>query len=129
MTGFDVLHCQGLDLAQGLDEKKVQALVKSILENGWKGCPILVYGESLLTGNHRQEALGRIYNMVLSGEIDDAPVLDDDSVAEDVTEIVEKNLKAAEELLGYIPEIDYSNIGWLLKGSWVEKYKDEIVEW
>mgnify|MGYP000199394710 FL=1 len=50
-------------------------------------------------------------------------------VAEDVTEIIENAISVFEEENGYIPDIDFSNIGWLLKGSWVEAYKDEIEEW
>jgi len=35
---------------------KVDKLVESMLERGWVGCPILVYGESLITGSHRLAA-------------------------------------------------------------------------
>lgn len=50
-------------------------------------------------------------------------------VAEDVTDIVEEHILAREEADGWAPDIDYSDIGWLLEGSWVEQYKDEIAEW
>lgn len=110
------------------DDTKVNELVKSMLENGWQGCPILVYGESLLTGCHRMAALDKIYQMYMDDEIEEAEVLNQD-IAEDVTEIVEENIAKTEEEQGWAPDIDYSNIGWLLKGSWVEEYKSEMIEW
>ena len=50
-------------------------------------------------------------------------------VAEDVTEIVENNYKKRLEEEGWCPDIRYDDIGWLLRDSWVEEYRDEIVEW
>lgn len=116
-----------------VDENKVDNLVKSMLENGWQGMPILTYGEALLTGSHRFAALKKIARMVDSLDLDDAPILDAD-VVEDVTEIVNENLRKYEEENGEAYDfeysgIDYSDIGWLLKDSWVEDYKDEIREW
>jgi hypothetical protein len=105
------------------DETRVEELVKSMLVNGWVGCPILVLGESLLTGSHRLAALRKI-----AEEHPEAEVLTQD-VAEDVTEIVNERLLAHEAEYGYIPDIDYSSIGWLLEDSWVAAYSDEIVEW
>lgn len=104
-----------------VDIDKVNDLAKSIKANGYIGCPILVYGDALLTGSHRKAALD-----LLEGEGYDVSTLD---VAEDVTEIVENAIAKFEEENGYIPDIDFSDIGWMLKGSWVEDYKDEIAEW
>ena len=111
-----------------VDDGKVGELVKSMLENGWQGMPILVCGEALLTGSHRLAALRKIDRMIMDDEIEDAAVLEED-IADDVTEIVENKLREFEAENDYVPDIDYADIGWLLAGSWVEEYKDEIVEW
>ncbi|WP_368234279.1 ParB N-terminal domain-containing protein [Anaerotruncus rubiinfantis] len=110
------------------DENKVNELVKSMLENGWQGCPILVYGNELLTGSHRLEALRKIEDMLNNDEIESAAVLDED-IAEDVTEIIERNMAAFEEENGWAQDIRLNDIGWMLKDSWVEEYKNEIDEW
>lgn len=116
-------HIQCYAPINDTDETRVKELVESMLTNGWTGCPILVLGESLLTGSHRLAALHWI-----AEEHPEAKVLEQD-VAEDVTDIVNARLLAHEAEYGYIPDIDYSSIGWLLEGSWVEAYSDEIVEW
>ena len=120
MTGYDILS---LSIINEVDEDKVRALAESMVAEGWKGCPILVYGDSLLTGSHRLAAL-----KLIRDEYEDDSILSED-VAEDVTGIVEENISAYDEKHGWAPDIDYGNIGWLLKGSWVEEYKDEIAEW
>ena len=104
-----------------VDEDKVQALMDSMRKNGFVGCPILVYGDEILTGSHRLVALQRLAETDLC--------VDDWDVAEDVTDIVEDNYSRFVDDNGWAPDIDYSNIGWLLEGSWVEEYKDEIAEW
>lgn len=104
-----------------VDEEKVNKIAESIKTNGWTGCPILVYNDQLLTGSHRLAALKKLG--------DDGEDVWDMEVAEDVTEIAEENIRKREEEKGWAPDIDFGNIGWLLKGSWVEEYKDEIVEW
>lgn len=108
------------------DENKVNELVKSMLENGWQGCPILVYGNELLTGSHRLEALRKIEDMLNNDEIESAAVLDED-IAEDVTEIIERNMAAFEEENGWAQDIRLNDIGWMLKDSWVEEYKVETL--
>ena len=50
-------------------------------------------------------------------------------VSEDVTGIVENAILDFEEENGYSPDIDFSDIGWMFAGTWVEEYKDEINEW
>lgn len=103
-------------------ESKVDDLCKSMKKNGYVGCPILIYNGNLLTGSHRLCALDKLYR-------DGYDEVFDWEVAEDVTDIVEEHILAREEADGWAPDIDYSNIGWLLEGSWVEQYKDEIAEW
>ena len=120
MTGYDIIN---LACINETDEGKVRALADSMVANGWQGCPILVYADSLLTGSHRLAAL-----KLIRDEYEDDSILGED-VAEDVTGIVEENIAAYEEKHGWAPDIDYGNIGWLLKDSWVEEYKDEIAEW
>jgi len=117
-----------MTLINEIDTDKRDALVASMLKDGWVGCPILVNGDTLLTGSHRLAALHCINDMVTSGEIDDAPVLYAE-VAADVSEIVDERYSRFAEENGYERDIDYSDIGWLLEGSWVEEYKDEIIEW
>ena len=104
-----------------IDGEKVARIADSMRKNGFVGCPILVYNDQLLTGSHRQAALSMLAE-------EDADVYDWD-VAEDVTDIVEDAFARFEEENGYTPDMDFSNIGWMLKGSWVEEYKDEIDEW
>ncbi len=105
-----------------VDSNKVNEIAASIKKNGWVGCPILVYNDALLTGSHRLAALKQLAD----ADFDDVWDMD---VAEDVTDIVDANMAAHAEEYGECPDIDYGDIGWLLQGSWVEEYKDEIIEW
>lgn len=116
-------------LINDVDADKVNDLADSMIENGWVGCPILVYGEELLTGSHRLAALREVERRYLTGEIDEVPEVLTCDIAEDVTEIVEENIAKAEEENGFAPEIEYDNLGWMLEGSWVEEYKDDMEEW
>lgn len=116
-------------LINDVDTDKVNDLADSMIENGWVGCPILVYGEELLTGSHRLAALREVERRYLTGEIDEVPEVLTCDIAEDVTEIVEENIAKAEEENGFAPEIEYDNLGWMLEGSWVEEYKDDMEEW
>lgn len=102
-------------------EEKVSKIAESIKINGWMGCPILVFNGQLLTGSHRLAALKKLD--------EDGEDIWDMDCAEDVTEIVEENIRKREEERGWAPDIDSGSIGWLLKGSWVEDYKNEITEW
>lgn len=111
-----------------VDNEKVTEIANSIKKNGWVGCPILVFNDSLLTGSHRLAALKKLYEELDFDELEEMNFYNME-VAEDVSDIVDENYDEAVEELGYCPEIDYRNIGWLLKNSWVEDYKDEINEW
>ena len=103
------------------DPKKVEEIAESMRNKGFVGCPILIFNGMLLTGSHRLEALRKLYE-----ENDD--VIDWD-IAEDVTDIVNAAYDRRFEEEGWAPDLDYSNIGWLFEGTWVEQYKDEIDEW
>ena len=109
------------ELINEVDDEKVEALMNSIRENGFVGCPILVYGDILLTGSHRLEALRR-----LAAEDSE---YENEEVAEDVSDIVDEALAAFEEKNGYDADIEFDNLGWMFRGTWVEDYKDEIAEW
>ena len=116
----DISHYTPLN---AVSPDKVNALVESMLKRGWVGCPILVYGDSLITGSHRLAALHQIAH-----EHPDAEVLTQE-IAEDVTDIIEARLAEFEVEHGYIPDIEYDHIGWLFEGTWVEAYKASLPEW
>ena len=99
---------------------KVNEIAESIKANGFIGCPILVYGETLMTGSHRLMALRKV------AETQDISEM---IVAEDVTEIVDEAIRNFEEENGYTPDVRLDDIGWIFKGTWVEEYKNEIEEW
>ena len=120
MTGWKVIN---YNLINDVDQDKVQALAQSIHKNGWIGCPILVNGDELLTGSHRVAAL-----RMIAEEYDDISILDQE-VAEDVSQLVEAAFQKFEHENGYLPDLDYSDIGWIFQGTWVERYKSEIEEW
>ena len=120
MTGREVIR---MALINEVDDAKVDQLAADMIANGWHGCPILIYADELLTGSHRVAALRKI------NEIDEDSAILDEDVADDVTEIVDENYNQRAEEDGWAPDIDKSDIGWLLKDSWVEQYKDEIEEW
>ena len=101
--------------------EKVAQIAESMRKNGFTGCPILVWNNQLLTGSHRQAALEML--------ADEGVNVYDWDVAEDVTDIVEDAFARFERENGYIPDMDFSDIGWMLKGSWVEEFKSEIEEW
>ncbi len=105
-----------------VDADRVAEIAESIKANGWRGCPILVCNDQLLTGSHRLAAL----KMLADEEWEDIDAIE---VAEDVTDIVIEHMDAFEAKNGWCPDIDYARIGGLLDGSWVEQYADEIAEW
>ncbi len=106
-----------------VDENKVNEIAESIKANGYVGCPILICGESLITGSHRLAALRKLAEQEDNEEIDYIGVRDL-IVAADVTDLVEKALSENPDR-----ELDTSNIGWIFEGTWVERYKSEIEEW
>ena len=46
----------GFEKVNDVDETKARAIAESIKKNGWKGAPILTYGNCLVTGSHRLRA-------------------------------------------------------------------------
>lgn len=110
------------------EEHKVNEIAESIKANGFVGCPILVCGETLITGSHRLTALQQLAEQEDNDEIDFIGVRDM-VVAADVTEIIDTAIRNFEEENGYTPDVQLDNIGWIFKGTWVEEYKSEIEEW
>lgn len=104
-----------------VEENKVNKIAESMKVNGYVGCPILVWNDQLLTGSHRLAAMKQLE--------DEGYDISDWEVAEDVTDIVEENFSRFEEENGWQKDVDFSDLGWLLKDSWVEEYKNEIEEW
>jgi hypothetical protein len=111
-----------------VDENKVNEIAESIKANGYVGCPILICGESLVTGSHRLTALKQLAEQEDNDEIDYIGVRDM-LVAADVSDIVDEAMRKFEEENGYTPDIQYDDIGWIFEGTWVERYKSEIEEW
>lgn len=116
------------------EQPKVDALVTSIEQNGWVGMPILVCGESLVTGSHRIAALNKIEKKLLADEYDmemyvkmDA-LISDTNIADDISEIVD-NYVAIEEENGGFYGLPYDNLSALLARTEYEAYKDELEEW
>lgn len=104
-----------------VDAGKVADLAESIKANGWQGAPILVCNMGLVTGFHRLAALAE-----LDADLDyDGDALDQD-VAEDVAD--EVNAYCEREGIGY-DEIQFDRLRDIFAGTWVEEYKDQIVEW
>jgi len=107
------------------DAKKVEEIKKSMKENGFVGCPILIEGEYLITGSHRLQALKELADEYDNEESD----LDVESweVAEDVSDILQEYVEKND--LEYIENFEYDSIGQYFEGTWVEEYKNEIPEW
>ena len=58
------------ELINKVDEDKVQQLIESIINEGWKGAPILHHQSiGLITGSHRTAALRRISDMYENDEL------------------------------------------------------------
>ena len=104
-----------------VDIDKVNTIAELIKNNGWIGAPILFIDSGLITGSHRIEALRLLDN---EGELDFSM-----EVCEDVTDIVDAAFDSFINKYGYAPDMDYSNLGWIFEGTWVEEYKKEINEW
>lgn len=102
-----------------VDSNRVHSIADSIRENGFVGAPILVCAASglLITGSHRLAALT---------ELSETEDVDDLEVAEDVQDIVDTWCEANE---ASIDDIDFSSLCNVFAGTWVEQYKEEIVEW
>lgn len=112
-----------------------EALVESMEKFGWKGSPILTYCDRLITGSHRQKALqmiaSKLDNNIYSPDMEDkmSDLICCTEVAEDVTELVDAWSTKVFEETGEYPEIEYDHLEPIFKGTWVEDYKEQIVEW
>ncbi len=114
------------ELTHEVNEEKVNELVKDILENGWKGAPVIFFTGGILTGNHRTAALRKIAEMYEN---------------EKLTEEQEKRMKDLDSSDDYYYdaewimeekegiEWDYDSLGNLFEGTELEEWKDEIEEW
>jgi hypothetical protein len=74
------------------DEAKITALIESMEADGWKGAPLVVDGDQLLTGMHRYEATRR-----LEWRWQDVPVIE----IADVFEEAGLDYQAAMQEAGY----------------------------
>ena len=110
---------RGFAPVNDVDSDKVHAIAESIRANGFVGAPILVCAASgmLITGSHRLAALA---------ELSEDECVEDMDVAEDVQDIIDA---WCEENDACIDDIDFSAIGGIFAGTWVEEYKSEIEEW
>ena len=71
-----------------VEESHVLEIMESMRKNGYVGCPILIYGDRLLTGSHRLVALERLAEE--NDEVHDWEVAEDEvsrHSAEEETEI------------------------------------------
>lgn len=105
------------------DAQRVADIKSSIMANGWQGAPILVSvaHNRLITGSHRLAALKDIYDNEWDFDLDSLG-----DVAEDVDDILDA---WCAENDASIDEIPVDNLSAVFAGTWVESYKDEIVEW
>lgn len=118
MKASDIIYYSEIN---DTNPEHVKNIADSIRCNGWQGAPILV-AESfgmLITGSHRLAALKAL----------DAEWFDLDSLG-DVAEPVDDIINAwCEENNACIDDIQFDRLSDVFSGTWVEQYKDEIVEW
>jgi hypothetical protein len=111
---------KGFALINDVDDNKVNDLVHAILGNGWQGAPILYANMGLVTGSHRLAALQYIDHELL----DDTVLYQD--IALDVTDIVNRFCEENEYTWDQLP---WNNLSMIFRGTEIETYKDDIVEW
>lgn len=111
-----------LNTINEVETEKVMALAKSIKENGWQGMPLL-YSEAhgqLVTGSHRRAALEML-------EMDDdVDLYELGDIAENVDDIIDEWCEANDATIDDLP---YDNLREVFAGTWVEEFKNELVEW
>lgn len=125
MGNYETIKC--LSEVNDTDDKYVEALVKSMIEKGWQGAPILYTNLGLVTGSHRMEALNKIDEMYSNDEITEhqARVLDEVQII-DVTEEINDFCEKEDYCWDNLPLDDLSKI---FEGTHVERFKDDIEEW
>lgn len=121
MTYYEICDYETVNATE---DEKVMELAASMLKNGWNenNCPILTYGNVLITGSHRLTAL----RYIASNDLDEENiVLGNKEIAYDVTSIIEEYLEehGEEELWN-----NTDCLREIFEGTWVEEYKDEL-EW
>lgn len=120
MTALEII---GYNPINAIEAAHVDSIKKSILADGWNGAPILVCAthDMLITGSHRLAALKDIYDNEWDFDLDSLG---------DVAEPVDDILDAwCEENDCTIDDIPYDCLSQVFSGTWVEQYKDAIVEW
>ena len=105
----------GFEKVNDVDEEKARKIAESIKKNGWKGAPILTYGNCLVTGSHRLTAFEILYDEDFSLDFE---------CAYDISDILEEKGISEEELWE-----STDNLSTIFEGTWVEEYADEIEEW
>ena len=100
---------------EAYDLEKTKEIKSSIKKHGWVGCPILTYGNVLITGSHRQAALREL-------DAEDEDIYFDCAV--DVTDIIDQR---REEGIDVFENLD--TLKNIFEGTWVEEYKSQIKEW
>lgn len=118
MNAYDVIKLYPVN---DVDRNKVDSLKKSIGGMGWEGAPILVSEAHgmLITGSHRRQALIELDDEGFNiGSLGDIAECVDDLIDEWCTE---------NECT--VDNIQFDRLKDLFGGTWVEKYKDDIVEW
>jgi hypothetical protein len=111
---------KGFAPINNVDDNKVNDLVQSILTNGWQGAPILYASIGLVTGSHRLAALQYIDRELL----DDTVLYQD--IALDVTDIINQFCEDNDYTWEQLP---WNNLSMIFRGTEIETYKDDIVEW
>ena len=103
------------------DPDHVHEIAESVRINGWQGAPILVMESFgiLITGSHRLAALKE-----LEDDLFDIDGLGD--VAEPVDDIINAWCESNDCV---IDDIRFDCLSEIFADTWVEQYKDEIVEW
>lgn len=120
MTALEIINYNAIN---DTDQDRVAEIKRSIMENGWQGAPILVSEahSRLITGSHRLTALKDIYDNEWDFDLDSLG-----DVAESVDDIIDA---WCEENDCTISDIPLDSLSMVFEGTWVEEYKDDIVEW
>lgn len=125
---FDELAFPGIN---NVKEEKVQKLVDSMLNEGWKGAPILHHNSiGLITGSHRMEALNRIEELYEDDKLSEKQIETVEQIDEsrdyelDVTDIIDDWIDENPE-----KEMEFDELGAIFKGTEIEEWKNEIAEW
>ena len=125
MNDYDKIS--GFSEINNVDENKVNQLINSMLGQGWQGAPILYCDLGLVTGSHRIAALKKIEEMYINDDLtlEESRVLDEVKIINVMDEINDYCEKTGYTWNG----IDFSGLGEVFEETYIEQYKNEIVEW